>query len=56
MKNILLLVLLRRFFSARISQAEYTVLKSDVQKATDEAMDSELYILSKKQKMQNTEI
>ena len=38
MKNNLLQVLLRRFFSARISPAEYTVLKSEVQKATDEAV------------------
>lgn len=52
MKNNLLQVLLRRFFSARISPAEYTVLKSEVQKATDEAMDSALDILWKEQNLQ----
>lgn len=52
MKNNLLQVLLRRFFHEKVSPAEYTVLKSEVQKATDETMDSVLDILWEEQNLQ----
>lgn len=52
MKNNLLQVLLRRFFHEKVSPAEYTVLKSEVQRATDETMDSVLDILWEEQNLQ----
>lgn len=44
--------MLRRFFHEKVSPAEYTVLKSEVQKATDETMDSVLDILWEEQNLQ----
>ena len=52
MKNNVLQVLLRRFSHEKVSPAEYTVLKSEVQKATDETMDSVLDILWEEQNLQ----
>lgn len=52
MKNNFLDILLKRLFSAKISPSEYTSLKAEVQKATDEMIDETLITLWEEQSRQ----